>query len=198
MAPQLYLITPEAADPQSFPQTLLAVLNAVEFSALLVRRCNLDDVAHAGFATRLVAAGQGAGCAVLIEDDAALASRLGADGVHVNGGPAAVKAAVAAVKPAMIVGASSALTRHDAMTIGEMDVDYVFFGSLAGSSDASAADLAEWWAAIFEIPAVLSNPAATPAVDPRGAEFLALSNSIWSAPDPVAAASAINAALNAK
>ncbi|MDP2781903.1 thiamine phosphate synthase [Devosia sp.] len=197
MSPQLYLITPDVADPASFAQTLLAVLNSAAFSALLVRRGKLDDAAYAKLAAPLVSVGQSAGCAVLIEDDAALAKRLGADGVHVTGGPAAVKAVLAAVKPAMIVGTGPAPTRHDAMTAGELDVDYLFFGPLEGSSDAAAADLAEWWAATFEIPAVLSDPGATPAVDPRGAEFLALSSSIWSAPDPAAAASALSAALTA-
>jgi len=43
---------------------------------------------------------------------------------------------------------------------------------------------------------VFSDPAATPeTVDARGAEFLALSTSIWSATDPAAAIRAIAAAL---
>ena len=197
MASQLYLITPAAADPQSFPAALTAVLNAAAFSALLVRRGGLDDAGYASLAKQLVSLGQDAGCAVLLEDDAPLAKRLGADGVHITGGAAAVKTAVKALKPGLIVGAGNSATRHDAMIIGELDVDYLFFGPLDGASDTNAAELAEWWAATFEIPAVLSDPGATPAVDPRGAEFLALSASIWSADDPAAAAAAIAAALPA-
>lgn len=191
MAPQLYLITPAAADPETFPATLMAVLNIAEFSALLVRRGGLDDAAYARLAASLINVGQGAGCAVLLEDDPALAKRLGADGVHVTGDSKAVKAVVAAVKPALIVGAGNVRTRHDAMTLGEMDVDYLFFGPLDGASDAAAADLAEWWASTFEIPAVLSDPAADASIDDRGAEFLALSTSVWSAASPAAAAAAI-------
>tara|TARA_R110002020_G_scaffold27440_13_gene88449 strand:+ start:74 stop:670 length:597 start_codon:yes stop_codon:yes gene_type:complete len=195
MAPQLYLITPVAADPDRFAQTLLSVLQAAPFSALLVRQGNLDDAAYAQFAATLVSTAQGAGCAVLIQDDVALARRLGADGVHVTGGPSAVKAAVGALKPGLIVGAGNSTTRHDAMTMGEMDVDYLFFGPLDGAIDSNAADLAEWWAATFEIPAVLSDPAATPDIDARGAEFLALSASIWNADNPAAAAAAIANAM---
>ncbi|MGV8853230.1 MAG: thiamine phosphate synthase [Devosia sp.] len=195
MASQLYLITPAAADPQSFAATLATVLEAAPVSALLVRRGTLDDAAYASLAKSLVGIGQAAGCAVLLQDDAVLARRLGADGVHITGGAAAVKAAVGALKPGLIVGAGNSKTRHDAMTIGEMNVDYLFFGPLDGASDSNAADLAEWWAATFEIPAVLSDPAATAAVDPRGAEFLALSSSVWSAPDPAAAVSAISNAV---
>ena len=197
MASQLYLITPAAADPQTFPATLTAVLQAAAFSAVLVRRGTFDDAAYASLAKQLVGIGQAAGCAMLLQDDAALAKRLGADGVHITGGAAAVKAAVGALKPGLIVGAGNSATRHDAMVIGELDVDYLFFGPLEGTSDATAADLAEWWAATFEIPAVLSDPAATAAVDPRGAEFLAISSSIWSADDPATAARAIAAAVTA-
>jgi thiamine-phosphate pyrophosphorylase len=191
MAPQLYLITPAASDPETFPATLMAVLNVAEFSALLVRRGALDDAAYARLAAKLINVGQGAGCAVLLEDDPALAKRLGADGVHVTTGTKAVKDAVAALKPALIVGAGNVRTRHDAMTVGEMDVDYLCFGPLDGASDTAAAELAEWWAATFEIPAILSDPAAAAGVDSRGAEFLALSTSVWSAASPAAAVTAI-------
>ena len=191
MAPQLYLITPAAADPETFPATLMAVLTVAEFSALLVRRGALDDAAYARLAANLVNVGPGAGCAVLTEDDVALARRLGADGVHVTGGAKAVKDAVAALKPNLIVGAGNIGTRHDAMTAGEMDVDYLFFGPLEGASDPAAAELAEWWASTFEIPAVFSDPQAGADVDSRGAEFLALSTSIWAAASPAAAAADI-------
>lgn len=196
MAPQLYLITPAAADPATFPATLMAVLNAAEVSALLVHRGAADETAYAKLAAAIVNVGQGAGCAVLIEDDVALAKRLGADGVHVTGGAKALKDALGTLKPASIVGAGNTSSRHDAMTFGEMDVDYVFFGPLDGNADAEAPDLAEWWAETFEIPAVLSDPAASPeTADARGAEFLALSTSIWSASDPAATMAAIAAAL---
>ena len=196
MAPQLYLITPANADPVRFPATLMAVLNAAEFSALLVARGAMDDAAYAALAASVVNVGQGAGCAVLIEDDIALAKRLGADGVHVTGGPSALKAATAALKPAMIVGAGNLHSRHDAMTAGEMDIDYVFFGSTDGKSDAPGAELAEWWAQTFEIPAVLSQPdAAAETADARGAEFLALSHSLWSTAAPAETMRAIAAEL---
>lgn len=196
MAPQLYLITPANADPVRFPATLMAVLNTAEFSALLVTRGAMDDAVYAELAAKVVNIGQGAGCAVLIEDDTALAKRLGADGVHVTGGTAALKAAIAALKPAMIVGAGNLHSRHDAMTAGEMDIDYVFFGGTDGRPDAQGAELAEWWAQTFEIPAVLSQPDAAPeTADARGAEFLALSQSLWSADAPAKAMQAIAAQL---
>jgi thiamine-phosphate pyrophosphorylase len=185
MAPQLYLITPANAAPDTFPATLMGVLNAAEFSAVLVSRGAQDDASYAALAAAVINVGQGAGCAVLLENAVALARRLGADGVHVTDGPAALEAALSALKPAMIVGAGNLHSRHDAMTAGEMDIDYVFFGSVSGEADGQAIALAEWWAQTFQVPAVLSQPDATAeTADAHGAEFLALSHSVWSAAAP--------------
>lgn len=196
MAPQLYLITPANPDPTAFAATLTAVLEAAEISALLVRRGDVDEAVYAKQAREMIKIGQDCGCAVLLENDAALAKQLGADGVHVTQGPEAVADAIMALKPSFIVGASAGTTRHDAMTLGEMEIDYLFFGPLDGTSAGDASQLAEWWASTFEIPAVLSDPSASaPAVDSKGAEFLALSSSIWSAPSPAQAMRDIAEAL---
>ncbi|MEO5806127.1 thiamine phosphate synthase [Devosia sp.] len=196
MAAQLFLLTPLDADLQSFPPRLMAALSAAEVSALLVRRGALDDAAYAALTKSLINIGQGAGCAVLVEDDIALAKRLGADGVHITGDAKAVKAAVAALKPALIVGAGPFATRHDAMTCAELNIDYVFFGALDDQPDAKGLELAQWWAETFEIPAVLSDPAATAeAANDHGAEFFALSSSLWATARPEATLAAIAEAL---
>ena len=195
MAPQLYLVTPADADPDRFGPVLMAMLSAAEVAALLVRRGSRDQDAYAALLERIVNIGQGAGVAVLVEDDVALAKRLGADGVHVTGGVVEVSQALEALKPGMIVGAGGIGSRHDAMSLGELEVDYVFFGPLGGEADPKAAELAQWWAETFEVPAVLSDPAAGEAPDARGAEFLALSASVWSAPSPADALRAVAAKL---
>jgi thiamine-phosphate pyrophosphorylase len=198
MAPQLYLITPANPDPAKFAALLMSVLNTAEIAALLVRRGEQSDADYSSLAAQMINIGQGAGCAVLLEDDVALVKKLGADGVHITGGPGAVADAVAALKPKFIVGASTGISRHDAMTLGEMEVDYLLFGPLNGTSDSAAAELAQWWAATFEIPAVLSDPGAqADTLDTQGAEFFALSTSIWSAPAPNEAMRAIAEALKA-
>ncbi|WP_108397922.1 thiamine phosphate synthase [Devosia submarina] len=196
MAPQLYLVTPADPDPAKFATVLMNVLNSAEVAALLVRRGQADDAAYSQLASQVINIGQGAGCAVLLENDAALAKKLGADGVHITDGPEAVARAIAALKPKMIVGANAGTTRHDAMTLGEMDVDYLMFGPTEGASDPKGAELAQWWAATFEIPAVLSDPGASAEnADSLGAEFLGLSSSIWSASSPGEALGAIADAL---
>lgn len=188
MAPQLYLITPADPDLEQFPRQLMAVLNGPDIAALLVRRAGLDDSAYARLAERLVQIGQAAGAAVLLEDDVELARRSGADGVHIgSGGTKAIRAAIAALKPDGIVGAGNIGSRHDAMSFGELDVDYVMFGPLGGKPAADAAELAQWWAETFEVPAVHSDPRAKPGSFTTGAEFAALSDTIWTQADPAGA-----------
>ncbi|WEK04879.1 MAG: thiamine phosphate synthase [Candidatus Devosia phytovorans] len=187
MVPQLYLITPANADLETFPKALMTVLSEAEFAALLVTRGTLGPDAYAKLAAKLVNIGQGAGCAVLVEDDVALVKKIGADGVHITTGAEDLADAVAALKPSMIVGAGNVASRHDAMTAGEMDIDYVAF---------TDPDLAQWWAETFEVPGVLIRPEAKPgAADALGSEFLALSDSIWTAPSPAEAIRAIVADL---
>lgn len=199
MAPQLYLITPADPDLSQFPRQLMAVLTGPEIAALLVRRGTLSDEAYGQLAERLVQIGQAAGAAVLLEDDVALAQAVGADGIHVTtGGAKAIRAAVAALKPDGIVGAGNVRSRHDAMSFGELDVDYVMFGPLGGEADPQAEELVQWWVDTFEVPAVHSNPAAAPdGSDDTGAEFLALSDCVWAKPDPSAALTAFSAKAKA-
>ncbi|ODT48809.1 thiamine phosphate synthase [Devosia sp. 63-57] len=197
MAPQLYLITPPAPEPAAFARQLMAVLSGPAVSAILVRRGTQDETAYAALVERLVQIGQAAGAAVLVEDDVALARRLGADGVHITtGGTKAIREAVSALKPDGIVGVGNIGSRHDAMSFGELDVDYVMFGALDGKADPQAADLAQWWTETFEVPAVHIDPAASPdSVAGNPAEFVALSDLVWSAADPAAALAAFDRAL---
>lgn len=199
MAPQLYLITPDTPNPEQFPRQLMSVLSGPEIAALLVRRGSMDEAAYASLAERLIQIGQAAGAAVLIEDDAALAKTLGADGVHVgSGGLKALRAAIDLIKPDGIVGAGNIRSRHDAMSFGELDVDYVMFGPLGGATDPQAAELAQWWAETFEVPAIHSDPAADPAlVKQTPAEFIALSDCVWVSSDAAVALAAFDKAVKA-
>jgi thiamine-phosphate pyrophosphorylase len=151
---------------------------------------------YAAFAAAIVPVAQAAGVAVLLEGDPARVRALGADGLHVEGPAAALKKAVAALKPDLIVGAGGSDSRHDAMSKAELGPDYIMFGSISGAMEPKVRELAGWWAQTMETPGVLSDPAADAAsADAEGCEFLALSKSIWSAADPVAAVAAIAARL---
>lgn len=89
--------------------------------------------------------------AVLIENDAGLAREIGADGVHLHDG-AAFADARRALGEEKSIGVSSALSRHDAMTLAELGADYIAFGE---TGDAEAlAEMVGWWDELFEVPCV--------------------------------------------
>lgn len=95
--------------------------------------------------------------AVLIGNDPELARAIGADGVHLaptgdedeaRGRYAIARAALGSERT---VGASAGQSKHMAMVLGEIGADYVAFES--GDAEI-AAELAEWWSPLFEVPAV--------------------------------------------
>ena len=116
----------------------------------------------------LLASLQEAGIAVLLGEDARMAKKLGADGVHLDLAAAGEAAAIAAYDGARavlgagaIVGVGVGLSRHNAMVLGERGADYVAFGNGAqGGLKGDRAALAEaceriaWWAELFVVPGV--------------------------------------------
>jgi thiamine-phosphate pyrophosphorylase len=140
------------------------------------------DENHAGRLIDLVQAG---GLACLVDDDADLAERLGADGLHLDANPATYAAARKLLGESANIGALCGLGRHDAMQMAELGADYVAFGPKAESIiDAidQYADLIAWWAEIFVVPCVAWNvdtaeQAAKFAA--LGADFVAPSARIW-------------------
>jgi thiamine-phosphate pyrophosphorylase len=144
------------------------------------------DEDHAGRLIDLVQAG---GLACLVDDDADLAERLGADGLHLDANPATYAAARKLLGESANIGALCGLGRHDAMQMAELGADYVAFGPKAESIiDAidQYADLIAWWAEIFVVPCVAWNvdtaeQAAKFAA--LGADFVAPSARIWHGDD---------------
>lgn len=184
MTAQIFLIAPADADADSFPKRLQAVLAAADVAALLLPKGSRDEAQYEALASAILPVAQAADCAVLLEDAPDLAKKIGADGVHITTGQSAVKAAVAAMKPDMIVGAGDIGSRHFAMTVGETGVDYLFFGASSGESTPEDRENAEWWAETFEIPAVWSDPAAPiDTVESADCEFVAIGDALWSAPE---------------
>jgi thiamine-phosphate pyrophosphorylase len=126
-------------------------------------------------------------------------ARAGADGAHLSGA-AKFAAALALLKPDRIAGAGGLRSRHDAMLAGEAGADYVMFGEpdrhgrRAGFEEIQERLI--WWAELFEIPCV-AYAASKEEVAPlsrTGADFIALGDWIWSAPEGVAKAVADAAA----
>jgi thiamine-phosphate pyrophosphorylase len=156
------------------------------------------DENHAG---RLIDLVQATGLACLVENDAGLADRLGADGLHLDTNPEAYTAARKLLGESANIGILCGFDRHDAMELAELGADYVAFGPAAGSIiDAidQYADLIAWWAEIFVVPCVAWNvetaeQAAKLAA--LGADFVAPSARIWRGDDALQCIAEIDNAL---
>jgi thiamine-phosphate pyrophosphorylase len=180
MSAELFLVAPADAETERFAAELKRVLDAEPAAALFLPRGSRDAAAYRAHVAAILPIAQSRDCAVLVDNDAELARTLNADGVHISLGIGAVKAALALLKPDMIVGAGGLHSRHDAMMKAEAGVDYVFFGDIeAGKALPEDIDNANWWADTFEIPCVLYEAGRD--AGGTAAEFAALGPSLFGA-----------------
>ncbi len=198
-APRLYLATPETGDAQALGRVLREAVQAADVAAVLLR---LKPAAERDLVNRvkaLAGAVQEAGAALILDGNAGIAAKAGADGSHLAGVEAFI-AAVEGLKPARIAGCGALHTRHDAMLAAERGADYVMFGEPEASgsrpSFAAIVERIEWWSGLFEIPCV-GYAATLDEVGPlaaAGADFVAIGGTIWDDPRGPAAAVADAAA----
>ena len=175
MQTQLFLIAPPDARTAPLLEGLAQLARSREISALLLPRGARSENAYKDHVKAVAPAAQAAGAAVLIEGEPGLVKMLGADGLHVRAGAAATRDAVKALRPHHIVGVGDLHSRDEAMSMGELEVDYILFGPLSGAIEPAEREMARWWAETMEIPSVLSDPdAGFDAFDAEGCEFIGL------------------------
>ena len=200
----LYLVTPllSAPDADAFARIFAEALEAAPTACALLRLAPDSLTQAEAVAAPFLRVAKDTKCALLIEGDARLAARLGADGVHVSGAAVDLEAAIDRLKPERIVGAGFLRTRDEAMTAGEMGADYVMFGEPhEGARALGLATLTErvaWWAEIFETPCVAyaDTIEAAGALKGAGADFVALGDAIWGSASPAAAAREVQALIS--
>lgn len=130
---------------------------------------------------------QDAGIAVLL-DNADLARRIGADGVHLSDS-SGYGAARKILGNDGIVGVACPSERHAAMDAGEAGADYIQFTLTADNAE-DTLDLVAWWSEMMTVASVVTcppSPQFAAAIVATGADFLAPDASLWSQGDPVAA-----------
>lgn len=196
---RLYLITPPLSAAEPFLPLLDAALAATDVACVLIRAAESDERGLKALATVLAPRVQAAGAAVLVQGDPRLATRLGLDGIHVDGADEAFDAALDSLKPDRIVGVGHLPGRDAAMSAGERGADYLMFGFPGEAAD-EVADEAGWWAHLFTVPCVAyaSTPDAAATLARAGAEFVALCEGLWDAPDgPAAVLTRVAAELEA-
>ena len=200
---QLYLISPLDVGGD-FPGQLVAALDAGPVAAFQFRVKGLDQHEAARLAEPLQAICAARDVAFIVNDDVALAKRLGADGVHLGQGDGDPKAARRELGPGAQIGITCHASRHLAMEAGEAGADYVAFGAFFPTTTKTVEhhadpEILEWWQSMFELPCVaiggITAQNARELVD-AGADFLAVSGGVWAHPDgPAAAVRAFTALL---
>jgi thiamine-phosphate pyrophosphorylase len=131
----------------------------------------------------LVRAVQSRDVAAVIEADFALCAELAADGVHLpfQEDDAAAVAAYALARQRLgadaIVGVDAGLSRHRAMTLGELGADYIAFAPAPAVAATSQTEMVAWWSQMFEPPCVawsVADRGDAQGLIAAGADFLAV------------------------
>lgn len=192
---QLYLISPLDVGGD-FPAKLEAALSAAPVAAFQLRVKGVSQHEAARLAEPLQAICAAHDTAFIVNDDMALAKRLGADGVHLGQGDGEVAEARRLLGPQAQIGVTCHNSRHLAMEAGETGADYVAFGAFFPTTTKDVEHRADleiltWWQGLFELPCVaiggITPDNAKPLVA-AGADFLAVSGGVWNHPGGPAAA----------
>ncbi len=198
--PRLYLATPAIDDPQPLAKVLPSLLDAADVAAVLLRLKPSDPRTLISRIKAIAPIVQDKGTALLLDGNADLVARAGADGAHLSG-LSALGEALPTLKPDRIAGVGRLATRHDSMTAGEMGADYVLFGEPdeKGQRPSAAAivDRLQWWDELFELPSVGFAATLDEAgcFAKAGADFILAGDFLWSAAEGPAALRATEAAI---
>ncbi|MCD1590272.1 thiamine phosphate synthase [Qipengyuania citrea] len=203
---QLYLISPLDVTGD-FPQRLERALDAGPglVTAFQFRVKDIDQHEAARLAEPLQAICAARDVAFIVNDDVALAKRLGADGVHLGQGDGDVRDAREELGREAQIGVTCHASRHLAMEAGEGGADYVAFGAFFDSTTKASEhrpepEILEWWSTVFEIPCVAIGgitPGNCAPIVAAGADFLAVSGAVWNG-DEVAAVKAFAQRIGAE
>ncbi|PKQ00066.1 MAG: thiamine phosphate synthase [Alphaproteobacteria bacterium HGW-Alphaproteobacteria-13] len=192
---QLYLISPLDVGGD-FSARLEAALAAAPVAAFQFRVKDVSQHEAARLAEPLQAICAAHDVAFIVNDDMALAKRLGADGVHLGQGDGDPVEARRLLGPQAQVGVTCHNSRHLAMEAGETGADYVAFGAFFPTATKDVEHRADpeiltWWQGLFELPCVAIGgitPENAQLLVDAGADFLAVSGGVWDHPEGPAAA----------
>jgi thiamine-phosphate pyrophosphorylase len=183
---RLYLVSPLEVGG-GFPERLAAALDAGPAAAFQFRVKHVDQHEAARLAAPLQEICAERDVAFMVNDSAALAKRLGADGVHLGQSDGDPREARALLGAAAQIGVTAHASRHLAMEAGEAGADYVAFGAFfpTGTKEVHHRpdpSILSWWSTLFEIPSVAIG-GVTPdngrVLVEAGADFLAVCGAVW-------------------
>ncbi len=202
---RLVLVLHANAEPEAQAAVLASALSGGDVASVIIVQDALDEAAFLRSAEILVPIAQAANAATIIAGDTRAIGRSGADGIHLTAEPRHVADAIKKSGGKSIVGANAGKTRDQALDVGEERPDYVFIGKLDGDTHEDPhprnLEMAEWWAEIIEIPAIImagSTLNSVAAAAATGVEFIALGQAVFTSADPKAAVAKANSILSAK
>ena len=205
---RLYLITPpEIADLSVFATELEAALAAGDVAALQIRLKPAGDAAILAAVDALSPVARAHGVAVILNDRPDLATRSDCDVVHIGQSDGSLAEARRLMGPDAMIGVTCHDSRELAMDAAEAGADYVAFGAFFPSTTKETAhrpdpEILTIWQETVEIPCVAIGgitPANAGELARAGADFVAASSAVWTAPEGAAAAvRAFNRALEQK
>ena len=199
---QLYLITPAKFDLNAFTPICREALVEGHVAAFQLRMKDAADadILAAGKALKPIA--QNAACAFIVNDSPDLAARLDADGLHIGQSDASYAQARRLLGPDRIVGVTCHNSRDLAYQAAEAGADYVAFGAFHPTQTKvpqhwADPEILEIWQQTALTPCVAIGGINLENAEPlirAGADFLAVSDAVWSHPlGPRAAIAAFNA-----
>ena len=203
----LYLITPPVIDDlDAFAARLAAALDAGPVACVQLRLKGAADDAVLTAAATLMPLCHDRDVAFLINDRADLASKAGADGVHLGQGDGNIAEARTLLGHDLSIGVTCHDSVHLGYEAGEAGADYVAFGAFYDTGTKAVShrpdpEILTAWAAATELPSVaiggITPENCAPLVR-AGADFLAVCSGVWDHPaGPAAAVQAFEAAITA-
>ena len=192
---RIVLIAPPGGASE-FEHKLSDALAAGDVASIILPPYAMDEATFQSIAERVVPLAQERGVAAIVGGDSRIAVRVGADGIHVEGGKQALADMIDRMQDKLMVGAGGAKSRDDALELGQERPDYMFFGRFGYDTQPEPhrrnLALGSWWAEMIEIPCIVlagSSIESVEACAATGAEFVGLSNAIFA--DGVDAAEAV-------
>jgi thiamine-phosphate pyrophosphorylase len=197
---QLYLITPpQIKDVNLFCLNLEAALSAAPVSCLQIRlkkennECE-DDIIILSLFNRIKPICDKYGTLIIINDNPYVAKKAKADGVHLGQKDADYSHARELLGHEAIIGITCHNSKELAFNAVSSGADYVAFGAFYSSETKyikhkANMEILEWWQEAMEIPCVAIGGIDISNVEniiKAGADFIAMSNAIWSNSEDIA------------
>lgn len=200
--PGVYAITPDAWPASRILDTANVLLDA-GVALLQLRSKHLTPGEREALGVRLLPRCVERSVPLIINDDAALAARIGATGVHIGRDDGSIEQARRLLGTQAWVGVSCYADAERAAQLAHAGASYVAFGAVYPTTSKETPHRAplslfrEWsWTAVPTVAIGGINADNAAPLLTAGARWLAMIGALWNAPDPAAVVRRIHALID--